>query len=110
MKTEEVLFEKYGPLVPLSGLALMLDRSPSATRMFLLSQANLACQLRSVRVKIGRRIYFRTSDVAKIFGCDEGRNMENDILQEEAMIEGKMDCIFVTLQRYIIKSGRIDHG
>ena len=79
MKTEEVLFEKYGPLVPLSGLALMLDRSPSATRMFLRSHADLACQLCSVKVKVGRRIYFRTFDVAKILGCDEGRNMENDI-------------------------------
>jgi len=79
MKTEEFLINRYGPLLPLSGLALLLDRSPPATRMFLLSHTDLACQLRSVRLKVGRRIYFRTIDVAKILGSDERRNMKNDV-------------------------------
>jgi len=66
MKIEEVLIDTYGPLVPLSGLALILDRSPSATRMFLRTNCNLARQLQSVKIKIGRRIYFRVVDIAKI--------------------------------------------
>ena len=79
MKIEEVLFEKYGPLVPLSGLALILDRSLSATRMFLRTSCNLARQLQSVKIKIGRKIYFRAVDIAKVLegGVIRDRDVES---------------------------------
>ncbi len=77
MKIEEVLIDTYGPLVPLSGLALILDRSPSATRMFLRTSCNLARQLQSVKIKIGRRIYFRTVDIAKVL--EDGVTHDRDL-------------------------------
>lgn len=67
MTIEESLNEKFGPLIPLAGLAAILDRSPEAVRMFLRSDTDLAHQLNTAKVKVGRRLYFRASDVARTF-------------------------------------------
>jgi hypothetical protein len=63
---EENLVKQFGPLIPLAGLATLLDRSPEAIRMFLRSGSGLAEQINSAKLKVGRRLYFRTSEVAQV--------------------------------------------
>lgn len=66
MTIEETLVKQFGPLIPLAGLATLLDRSPEAIRMFLRSGGGLAEQINSAKLKVGRRLYFRTSEVAEV--------------------------------------------
>lgn len=68
MTMEENLIERFGPIIPLAKLAALLDRSPEAVRMFLRSNSTLAKQINDAKLKIGRRLYFRTLDVAQILG------------------------------------------
>lgn len=60
------MFEKYGPLLTLAQLAQMLDRSTDGMRMALSDASPYAKQLNLAKVRIGRRIYFRTPDVAQL--------------------------------------------
>lgn len=64
--TYKHLVEKYGPLLTLSELADVLDRSPDGLRMTLRGQSDLARQLEPARLKIGRRVHFRTAVVASV--------------------------------------------
>ena len=64
MTIEERLVERFGPLIPLSGLAVLLDRSPEATRMFLRSGSEMAQRINTSKIKVGRRLYFRATDIA----------------------------------------------
>lgn len=64
MTIEENLVQRYGPLVPLSGLASVLDRSPEAVPMFLRSNCDLARRINTSKVKVGRRLYFRAGELA----------------------------------------------
>jgi hypothetical protein len=66
MTMEENLVERFGPLIPLAKLATLLDRSPEAVRMFLRSNSDLAQQINTAKLKVGRRLYFRTLEVAQI--------------------------------------------
>ena len=66
MTIEENLFKQFGPLIPLAGLARLLDRSPEAIRMFLRSQSPLGEQINSAKLKVGRRLYFRTAEIAVV--------------------------------------------
>lgn len=68
MTIEESLVGRYGPLMPLAGLASLLDRSPEAARMFLRSNSELAQRINNAKIKVGRRLYFRTIEVAKVLG------------------------------------------
>lgn len=68
MTMEEQLIDRFGPLMPLSGLAVLLDRSPEAARMFLRSDSELASRINTTKLKVGRRLYFRTADIAKVLG------------------------------------------
>lgn len=63
---EENLVTRFGPLMPLAGLATVLDRSPEAVRMFLRSNSDLAQYINKSKLKVGRRLYFRTSEVAYV--------------------------------------------
>lgn len=65
MTIEENLVERFGPLMPLAGLATLLDRSPEAARMYLRSNSELAQRINTAKLKVGRRLYFRTMDVAR---------------------------------------------
>jgi hypothetical protein len=65
MTMEDNLVERFGPLIPLAGLATLLDRSPEAVRMFLRSNSDLAQRINTAKLKVGRRLYFRTLEVAK---------------------------------------------
>lgn len=66
MTIEENLVERFGPLMPLAGLASLLDRSPEAVRMYLRSDSELAQRINTAKLKVGRRLYFRTMEVARV--------------------------------------------
>lgn len=70
MTVEENLFERFGPLIPLAGLAALLDRSPEAIRMFLRSNNELAQHINTAKLKVGRRLYFRSSEIARCLSGD----------------------------------------
>jgi len=70
MTLEENLVERFGPLIPLAGLATLLDRSPEAVRMFLRSNNELAQRINTSKLKVGRRLYFRTLEVAQFLNGD----------------------------------------
>jgi len=66
MKTQDVILDRFGgsPLLSLSQVAEILHRSPEGLRITLSGNNELAQKLRPARVKIGRRVYFRVSDIA----------------------------------------------
>ncbi len=68
MTTEQRLIDKYGsPLLTTAQLAEVLQRSPNGLRFSLQKdQSDFGAQLRAARKKLGRRVYFRTEDVARI--------------------------------------------
>lgn len=61
------MFEKYGPLVSMVQLAEILHRTPDGLRMSLHDRSPYAVRLNAAKVRIGRRVYFRTPDLALIF-------------------------------------------
>lgn len=67
MTIEETLLQRYGPLLSIGQLASVLDRSPDGLRISLRSSNEWANRLNTSRLKIGRRVYFRTSQVAQMF-------------------------------------------
>jgi len=72
MTIEENLIERFGPLIPLAGLAALLDRSPEAIRMFLRSNNELAKNINTAKLKVGRRLYFRSAEIAQCLSGDGG--------------------------------------
>ncbi|MFA5491155.1 MAG: DNA-binding protein [Candidimonas sp.] len=66
MTIEDALLNRFGPLLSLSQLATILDRSPDGLRISLRSNNDWASQINSARLKIGRRVYFRTGQIAEI--------------------------------------------
>lgn len=68
MTIEETLLNRYGgsPLLSLEQLAEVLHRSKDGLRISLSGENELSAKLRPCKVKIGRRIYFKTSAVARI--------------------------------------------
>lgn len=65
MTTQEYLLEKCGPLMTLEQLATLLDRSVGGVRLGLRSNAPWAIKLNEARRKVGKRVYFKTFDVAR---------------------------------------------
>lgn len=68
MTVEETLLNRYGgsPLLSLEQLAEILHRSKDGLRISLSNDNELSQKLRPCRVKIGRRIYFKTAAVARV--------------------------------------------
>jgi len=66
MTTEEILLSKFGPLLTLPQLASLLDRSPDGLRITLRGGSEFAARWNQARRKIGRRVYFRAPDVARL--------------------------------------------
>jgi hypothetical protein len=65
--TEEILLSQYrSPLLTLTQLAHILNRSPNGLRISLNNNSDVAQQLNAARVKIGRRVFFKTVQIAKI--------------------------------------------
>jgi hypothetical protein len=71
MTIEQNLIERFGPLIPLAGLAALLDRSPEAIRMFLRSNNELAKNINTAKLKVGRRLYFRSAEIAQCLSTKE---------------------------------------
>ncbi len=66
MTIEEALVSKYGPLMSVIALSSVLDRSPESVRVFLRSNGECAQRINMAKVKVGRRLYFRTSEIAEV--------------------------------------------
>jgi hypothetical protein len=72
MTTEEALLARYdgAPLLSIDQLAEILLRSKDGLRLSLGADNEVSRKLLPCKVKIGRRIYFRTADIAKVI--DQG--------------------------------------
>lgn len=70
MTIEDALVSKYGPLMSVIALSSVLDRSPESVRVFLRSGGESAQRINMAKVKVGRRLYFRTSEIAQVLSGD----------------------------------------
>ena len=66
MTIEEVLVRQYGPLLSMEDLAIILDRSPEGLRISLRSSGEWVSRINATRLRLGRRVYFRTSEIANV--------------------------------------------
>ena len=66
MTTEEILINTYGPLLTLSQVAGLFDRSPEGLRITIRGDNPLGRQLLTARIKIGRRVHFKATEIAKL--------------------------------------------
>ena len=65
---EETLTKRYGPLLSINQLATLLDRSPDGLRITLRSSGEWVSKINATRLRLGRRVYFRTAEVADVLG------------------------------------------
>lgn len=63
--TEEALLASHGPLISFNQLARLLDRTPEGLRSSLRSSGDEWSAIKEAKRKIGRRIYFKTVEVAQ---------------------------------------------
>ena len=68
MTTEETLIKQYGPMFSINPLAGILDRSPGGLRTALRSSGEWVNKINATRLRSGRRLYFRTVEVADVLG------------------------------------------
>lgn len=68
MSVEETLIRQYGPLLSINQLARLLDRSPEGLRITLRSSGEWVKEINATRLRLGRRVYFRTSEIAQVVG------------------------------------------
>ncbi|VVE54407.1 DNA-binding protein [Pandoraea anhela] len=68
LKIEEVLMSQYGPLLSLAHLAKILDRSADGLRQGLYVESDWSARINAAKLKVGKRVYFRTSDIARFLG------------------------------------------
>lgn len=66
MTIEEILVNQYGPLLSLAELAMILDRSPGGLRCGLRSSCEWVSRINTARLRLGRRVYFRTTEIANV--------------------------------------------
>jgi type II secretory pathway component GspD/PulD (secretin) len=67
MTIEDTLLQQFGPLLSIAQLANVLDRSPDGLRISLRTPSVWATEINKARLKVGRRVYFRTSQIADVF-------------------------------------------
>ncbi|MDY7566839.1 hypothetical protein RGU44_17590 [Pseudomonas sp. 5C2] len=65
-KIELQILERFGPLVTLEQLAELLHRQPGGLAWSLSQEGEFSGAINATRVKLGRRSYFRTSELAGI--------------------------------------------
>jgi hypothetical protein len=65
---ENSLLRRYGPLMNLATLASILDRSPDGLRVTLRSSGEWVEKINAARLRLGRRVYFRTAEIAELLG------------------------------------------
>lgn len=66
MKIEEALTQQYGPLLSYESLAKILNRSKEGLRIALRTDSDWTKPINAARLKLGRRVYFRTAEIAKV--------------------------------------------
>ena len=64
----ETLTKQYGPVLSITQLAALLDRSPDGLRITLRSSGEWVSKINATRLRLGRRVYFRTAEVANVLG------------------------------------------
>jgi hypothetical protein len=74
VETASILLDRYGPLMSGEDLARLLGRSLEGMRFTARGSSELAQRLRAARVKIGRRVRYRTASVALLI--DQGASSE----------------------------------
>ena len=65
---ENSLLRRYGPLMNITQLASILDRSPDGLRVTLRSSCEWVRKINAARLQLGRRVYFRTTEIAEVLG------------------------------------------
>ncbi|MFA5496289.1 MAG: plasmid-related protein [Porticoccaceae bacterium] len=70
MTTEKYLLQQYGPLMSLTDVACLLDRSPEGVRVALYSDTDISRRLKPTMLRVGRRVYFRTLQVKDALALD----------------------------------------
>lgn len=63
--TEEVLLSQHGPLMSIKDISQLLGKTISGVRTGLIRELPWTKGLLHARKKIGRRVYFRTQEVAR---------------------------------------------
>lgn len=66
MCLEEQLLSKFGPLLTLKQLAEVLHRSPQGLTFTLSRDSDFAQQINSTKLRLGRRVYFRSNLLAAV--------------------------------------------
>lgn len=71
MSTKNHLINQFGVLMTLDQLAILLKRSKDGLRITLNQSSPLSKKLNTAKIKIGRRIHFKTEHIAEIIdsGC-----------------------------------------
>jgi hypothetical protein len=70
---EAQLLAIYGPLLTYEHLATLLHRKPGGLVFTLNAPGPVRDQFEPARLQIGRRVYYRASDIAAILaGCTDG--------------------------------------
>ena len=92
MTTEEFLLGRFGPLMSITDVAGILGRSADGFRVALYSDGDVSRRLRPTMVRIGRRVYFRTLQLADALGLDSPeangnrRTIKGDPLSPKSLI------------------------
>ena len=68
MTAEETLIKQYGPLLSISQLSVILDRSPDGLRITLKSSGEWVNKINATFLRLGRRLYFRAVEVVDVPG------------------------------------------
>ena len=66
MQIEEALIKQYGPLLSVAQLAQVLHRSAEGLRISLRTESDWSKPIIAARLKLGRRGYFRTAEIAQV--------------------------------------------
>ena len=64
--TEETIIKQYGILLSFKDCAALLGRTSEGLRVTLSRDSELARKLKPAKIKIGRRVLFRASSLAKL--------------------------------------------
>jgi len=64
--TEEALIKQYGILISMKECAELLGRSTEGLRVTLCRNSSMADKFNNARVKLGRRVMFKSSVIAQI--------------------------------------------
>lgn len=74
MSKKHQLVEEYGLLMKMEDMAELLGRSKDGLRISLSTESELAGIFRPTMIKVGRRIYFKTTEVAAALNLTQDEN------------------------------------